>query len=105
MPNVVALTDLTVHGAPICTEPTNTKINFNGKFFACIGATGPVHVGITHPIVPLPNIITVPMQTKITFNGIPFAVYGAVCSCGDIVCGSLANPKVIIQNTNSINNY
>ena len=41
MPNVVALTDLTVHGAPICIEPTNTKINFDGKLFACIGATRP----------------------------------------------------------------
>lgn len=97
MPNIVALTDLTVHGAPICTELINKKVNFNGKFFACIGATGPIHVGVTHPIVPLPNIIVAPKQTKVTFNGIPFAVYGATCICGDIVCGSKANPKVIIE--------
>ena len=67
------------------------------NFLHVLVRPGPVHVGVTHPLVPMPNIITVPMQTKITFNGIPFAVYGAICSCGDIVCGSLANPKVIIQ--------
>ena len=101
MPNIVALSDSTVHGAPICVEPTNTKINFNGKFFACIGASGPAHVGVTHSLVPLTNIITVSKQNKINFNGIPFAVYGAICSCGDIVNGSVANPKVMIQTDNN----
>lgn len=101
MPNIIVLSDSTVHGAPICVEPTNTKINFNGNFFACIGAYGPVHIGITHPLAPLTNIITVPKQNKITFNGIPFAVYGATCSCEDIVNGSFANPKIMIQTDNN----
>lgn len=97
MPNVVVLTDSTVHGAPICIEANNKKINFDGKFFACLGATGPVHASGNHPLVPMINVITTPLQSKITFNGIPFAVYGAVCSCGDVVCGSLVNPKVMIS--------
>lgn len=45
MTNIVALGDATTHGAPICAEPTNNKITFNGIFLACNGAFGPKHTG------------------------------------------------------------
>lgn len=96
MPNIVALTDNTAHGAPIIVEPTNNKVSYNGKFFACIGGMGPAHVA-GHVPVSLINVIVNPQQTKVTFNGIPFAVYGAICVCGDVVIGSQANPKVMIN--------
>lgn len=60
MTNIVALGDATTHGAPICTEPNNNKIKFNGVFLACKGAFGPKHVGANHPLSDLVNTIDNP---------------------------------------------
>ena len=96
MSNIVVLTDNTAHSSPIINEPFNNKISYNGKFFVCVGGSGITHIQ-GHAPISLINVIINPQQTKVTFNGIPFAVYGAICSCGDVVIGSQANPKVMIN--------
>ncbi len=97
MPNIVVLGDNTQHNSPIVHEPNNTKINYNGLLFMTVGSSGNSHSS-THSPGSAVNVIVNPTQTKITFKGIPFAIYGAQCGCGDVVKGSLLNPKIIIEN-------
>ena len=93
--NIVCIGDATVHGAPIITPGVNTKLSFNNIPFTTLTGSGPPH-SPPHVAV-LVNIIINANQSKVFFNNIPFAVYGAACSCGDIVCGSLVNPKITIK--------